>query len=121
MAAKPPRPFPLLLEVGLLDRLSEPVREGKVKSVSELIRTALQQYDFSDVLVLQPNQVAISVRLPTELRRLLKKTAASKHTSIGHLVRAAVEAYLPEVEARPAPAAPVKPARRLKRRAGKKR
>ena len=123
MAAKSSRPFPLQLEVEFLDRLSEPVRDGKAKSVSEIIRTALEQYDFSDVVVMRPSQLQISVRLPVELRRLLKKTARSKHTSVGHLVRAAVEAYLPRLEAVPAPgprAKPArKPARRRKRRAKK--
>lgn len=121
MAAKSPKPFPLQMEVEFLDRLSEPVRDGKAKSVSDIIRTALEQYDFTDVLVMHPAQLQISVRLPLELRRLLKKTARSKNTSVGHLVRAAVEAYLPELEARPVPEKPARPARRrLKRRAQKK-
>lgn len=104
MPQRTPKPFPIQIEVEFLDRLSEPVREGKAKSVSDIIRTALAQYDFSDVLVLHPAQVQLSVRLSTETRQLLKKTARSKHTSVGHLVRAAVESYLPELEARPAPA-----------------
>jgi Arc/MetJ-type ribon-helix-helix transcriptional regulator len=98
MASKAPKPFPIQMEVEFLDRLSEPVRDGKARSVSDLIRTALGRYDFSDVLVMHPAQLTISVRLPTELRRQLKKTARAKHTSVGHLVRAAVEAYLPELE-----------------------
>lgn len=120
MAAKSPKPFPLQMEVEFLDRLSEPVRDGKAKSVSDIIRTALEQYDFTDVLVMHPAQLQISVRLPLELRRLLKKTARSKNTSVGHLVRAAVEAYLPELEARPVPEKPARPARRRQRRARKK-
>src|SRR3954468_23093441 len=102
MSTKAPRPFPIQMEVEFLDRLSEPVRDGKAKSVSDIIRTALERYDFSDVLVMHPAQLLVSVRLPTEIRKQLKKTARAKHTSVGHLVRAAVEAYLPEVEALPA-------------------
>lgn len=98
MANKETRPFPIQMEVEFLDRISEPVRDGKAKSVSELIRTALSRYDFSDVLVMHPAQLLISVRLPAEVRRQLKKTARAKHTSVGRLVRAAVEAYLPELE-----------------------
>jgi predicted DNA-binding protein len=104
------------MEVEFLDRLSEPVRDGKAKSVSDIIRTALEQYDFTDVLVMHPSQLQISVRLPLELRRLLKRTARSKNTSVGHLVRAAVEAYLPEIEARPVPEKPANPARKRSRR-----
>lgn len=121
MAAKSPRPFPIQLEVEFLDRLSEPVRDGKAKSVSAIIRTALEQYDFSNVLVMRPSQLQISVRLPPELRSLLKKTARTKHTSVGHLVRAAVEAYLPELEAVPSPENPARPPRRRKRRVKKRR
>ena len=124
MPAKTAKPFPIQMEVEFLDRLSEPVRDGKAKSVSDIIRTALGRYDFTDVLVMHPAQLQISVRLPTEIRRQLKKTARSKHTSVGHLVRAAVEAYLPELEALPAPAeaaARPKPRkRRTKKRAGKR-
>ncbi len=124
MSAKATRPFPIQMEVEFIDRLSEPVRDGKAKSVSDIIRAALERYDFTDVLVLHPAQVQISVRLPVEIRRQLKKTARAKHTSVGHLVRAAVEAYLPELEALPAPAdAPVAPRpkeRRKKKRARKR-
>jgi predicted DNA-binding protein len=121
MSSKATRPFPIQMEVEFLDRLSEPVRDGKAKSVSEIIRAALERYDFSDVLVMHPAQLLVSVRLPAELRRQLKKTARTKHTSVGHLVRAAVEAYLPEVEALPAPAAtsPKPRKRRKKKRTGR--
>jgi predicted DNA-binding protein len=116
MAAKSDRPFPIQMAVEFIDRLAEPVRDRKAKSVSAIIRGALERYDFSDVLVLHPAQVQISVRLPAETRRLLQQTARAKHTSVGHLVRAAVEAYLPEVEALPAPAEPPKTRRKRKRR-----
>ncbi len=111
-----PKPFPLQMEVEFLDRLSEPVREGRARSVSAIIRTALAEYDFSNVVVMHPSQLQISVRLPARIRQNLKKLSRSKHTSVGQLVRAAVEAYLPQLEA----AAPVerKPAakRRVKRK-----
>ena len=117
MSTKAPKPFPIQMEVEFIDRLSEPVRDGKAKSVSDIIRAALGRYDFTDVLVLHPAQVQISVRLPVEIRRQLKKTARAKHTSVGHLVRAAVEAYLPELEALPAPAdAPPAPKPRKRRK-----
>lgn len=98
MSNKDARPFPIQMEVEFLDRLHEPVRDGKAKSVSDIIRTALSRYDFSDVLILRPSQLQISIRLPAMIRQQLRKTARTKHTSVGHLVRAAVEAYLPELE-----------------------
>ena len=99
------RPFPFTMEVEFLDRLSEPVREGRAKSVSAIVRTALERYDFANVVVMHPAQLQISVRLPAEIRKNLKRVSRSKHTSVGQLVRAAVEAYLPELERAPTPAA----------------
>lgn len=93
-----PRPFPIQLEVEFLDRLSEPVRDGRAKSVSDIIRTALERFDFSNVVVLRAAQVAVSVRLAPEIRRNLKQLSRAKHTSVGQLVRTAVESYLPQLE-----------------------
>lgn len=92
------RPFAIQLEVEFLDRLSEPVRDGKAKSVSELIRAALERFDLSKVVVVRPSQLIISVRLPAATRDALKQAARTKHTSVGQLVRAAVESYLPQLE-----------------------
>ena len=92
MADKGARPFPIQLEVEFLDRISEPVREGKAKSVSDIIRTALEKYDFANVIVLKPSQLQISVRLPATIRQTLRRIARTKHTSVGQRVRAAVEA-----------------------------
>jgi hypothetical protein len=131
------RPFPIQLEVEFLDRLSEPVRHGRAKSVSDIIRTALERFDFSNIVVMHTAHVAISVRLAPEIRRNLKQISRVKHTSVGQLVRAAVEAYLPQLESGAVdqleiPAVPVppvvesvlappvsKPKRKTKRRAAK--
>jgi Arc/MetJ-type ribon-helix-helix transcriptional regulator len=110
------KPFPVMLEVEFLDRLSEPVREGLAKSVSVIIRDALVRFDFANVVVMHPAQVQISVRLPAEIRRNLRKVSRSKHTSIGQLVRAAVEAYLPQLEAIATKARPPKRPAKKKRK-----
>ena len=91
-------PLAFQLEVEFLDRLSEPVRDKKAKSVSAIIRAALERYDFTNMVVVRAAQVLVSVRLPENVRRSLKRTAKAKHTSVGQLVRAAVEAYLPQLE-----------------------
>lgn len=99
MCAQPANnPFAIQLEVEFLDRVSEPVREGRAKSVSDLIRTALERFDFDNVVVVRPAQLTISVRLSREIRRKLKQLSKLKHASVGQLVRAAVEAYLPQLE-----------------------
>ena len=66
--------------------------------MSDIIRTALEKYDFANVIVLKPSQLQISVRLPATIRQNLRRIARTKHTSVGQLVRAAVEAYLPQLE-----------------------
>ena len=125
-------PLAIQLEVEFLDRLSEPVRDRKAKSVSAIIRSALERYDFTNLVVVRAAQVLVSVRLPVEIRRSLKKTARAKHTSVGQLVRAAVEAYLPRLEAesagqlempivRPLPAVPAPKAAAEARRRTKPR
>jgi Arc/MetJ-type ribon-helix-helix transcriptional regulator len=92
-------PFAMMLDVEFLDRLNEPVRQGKAPSVSAVIRSALARFDFNNLLVMHPAQLQISVRLPARIRQQLKKTARAKHTTIGQLVRAAVENFLPQLEA----------------------
>jgi Arc/MetJ-type ribon-helix-helix transcriptional regulator len=117
------RPFPILLEVAFRARLEEFVRAGRARSVSALIRAALEGFDPATVAPERPAQVAISVRLGAETREMLRAAAQSRGTSIGHLVRAAVEAHLGAADdAAPPPAPVVKPsgiARSRSRRAPK--
>lgn len=91
-------PFPLTLDLEFVDRLAEPVRLGKAESISAIIRAALARFDLTQVLVVRPAQIQISVRLPARIRQDLRRTARSKHTTVTQLVRAAVEAYLPRLE-----------------------
>lgn len=91
-------PTGIQLEAEFLDRLNESVRERKAKSVSEIIRAALECFDFEDVAVPRPAHVSMSVRLPIEVRRDLKRIARAKQTSIGQLVRLAVDSYLPHLD-----------------------
>lgn len=93
------QPFAIQLDVELLDRLNEPVRAGKAPNVSALIRDALERLDVSRVVVLHPAQLLISVRLPAAKRQELRRAALRMNTSIGQLVRIAVDAYLPTLEA----------------------
>jgi hypothetical protein len=104
------RPFPMLLEVAFRARLEEAVLAGRAGSVSALIRAALEDFDPATVAPDRPPQVAISVRLGAEVRERLRSAARIQGTSIGHLVRAAVEAHLGAVDdAPPAPAPPARP------------
>ncbi len=88
------RPFPLTLEADFLERLTERVEDGHAKSVSAVIRQALEEFDSALVPLAPPAPVTISVRLPAPVRESLRELARLRQTSIGQLVRLAVEDHL---------------------------
>ncbi|MSU46929.1 MAG: hypothetical protein EXS42_07380 [Lacunisphaera sp.] len=96
------------------------MREGRAGSVSAIIRAALAQYDFANVVVLYPAKLQISVRLPAAIRKNLRKISRAKHTSVGQLVRAVVEAYLPSIETPAGPGDPAIPEQKNPPRRGRR-
>lgn len=126
----------MALDTDLLDQLSEIVAAGKARSVSALIRDALELFDLDAFTLIKPQQKMVSVRLPVEVREMLKQTATAHSTTLSHLVRTALENYLveqvhaeptepSEVAVEPPPPVPVvetpkallKPKARVKRKA----
>ena len=87
-----------MLDTDLLDRLTDVVQSGKARSVSALIRDALEPFDFDEYQVIRPSQKLISVRLPIEVRDALKQSAETKQTTVSHLVRTALEHFLVELD-----------------------
>ncbi len=103
------RPFAMALDAELLERIRQPVADGLVRSVSSLIRDALDHVEWDQVVVEKPVQEMISVRLPADTREALKRVAEREECSIGFLVRFAVDRHLPNLT-QPA-AKPKKPKR----------
>lgn len=106
------RPFAMALDAELLERIRQPVVDGLARSVSALIRDALDQIEWDQVVVEKPVQEIISVRLPSDLRETLKRVADREECSVGFLVRFAVDRYLPNLTqpvAKPKKAKPTRP------------
>ncbi|MDD3180980.1 MAG: hypothetical protein PHQ04_11620 [Opitutaceae bacterium] len=115
------RPFAIDLALPLLQRLSVAQRRLKKRSVSDLIREALSEFDAEAYEPSHPPHLQISVRLPASQRKALKRAGRVRKVSTGELVRAAVEGYLLRHPLSPPPA-PVKskpsprPSARIRRR-----
>lgn len=104
-SASTPAPLTFDLPATLIDKVQSAVRSNGPgpKSVSEVVRLAVTEFDFDTFNPVREPHRQISVRLPGDLRTLLNRTARRKRASLGELVRAALEA-LPMVKPRKAPA-----------------
>jgi Arc/MetJ-type ribon-helix-helix transcriptional regulator len=78
---------------------------------SEVVRTAIGQFDYSSYAAKRPVHRQISVRLAPELREKLRRVARSKNVSIGELLRVALEHL---TATKPAAAKPAANGRRRK-------
>lgn len=66
------------------------VRRG-LKSVSEVVRLALAEYDYARFEPIVKVARQISVRIGAEDRAVLKRTARQKRASVGEILRQAIE------------------------------
>lgn len=106
MAAKNTASAPLTFDLRktLLEKIESYQKKGGIRSKSEVIRDAIESYDYADFQREEEPHRQISVRLPVKQKRELTKMARQKKVSLGVLLRAALEA-LPEAP----PAAKAKP------------
>lgn len=89
---KKPTPVTFDLSLDLLAKIEVCRKDQEVETASEVIRRALDQFDFAGC---QPEVIPhrqISVRLSAEQRANLKRFARVKGVSVGELLRMAVEA-----------------------------
>jgi Arc/MetJ-type ribon-helix-helix transcriptional regulator len=70
-----------------------------LKSASDVVRRALDGFDFAGFVPPPRDQSQISVRLTADQKRVLFKTARQKKVSAGELLRAALEALADEAAA----------------------
>lgn len=84
-------PLTFDLPLDLIDKI-ESLRVGHgLQTASEVVRLAMDQFDFERC---EPNSVPhrqISVRISTDQRSMLKRYAKKKDTSVGDLLRLALE------------------------------
>jgi Arc/MetJ-type ribon-helix-helix transcriptional regulator len=89
-------PLTFDLPESLIARI-ETVRRGHgFKTASEVVRTAIEGYDFEGAEPSRDPHRQISVRITTDQRSMLKRYARTKDASVGELLRLAIEAMPPK-------------------------
>jgi Arc/MetJ-type ribon-helix-helix transcriptional regulator len=84
-------PVTFELPLTLIDKIEQARAKRGLKSVSEVIRVALEAFNYGAYQVDRPEQRQISVRLPDALKKNLQRQARLKRTSAGELLRAAID------------------------------
>lgn len=90
----PNTPLTFFIEANTLKALKQLQQAAGFRSLSQLIQTALENFDFNRY---QSNPVDLSqfsVRIPVYLRKRLTEASKQKKASIGELIRASVESIL---------------------------
>lgn len=89
---KPSAPLTFDLPESLLSRI-ETLRKGHgLASSSEVVRRAIEDFDFADCTPARDDHRQISVRLTLDQRNNLRRQARLKKVSVGELVRLALGA-----------------------------
>jgi predicted DNA-binding protein len=91
-------PLTFDLPLSLIGKLGALQKKAGLGSASETVREAIEQFDFERYARSDEEHRQISVRLPVEMKAKLAKYAKKKKTSVGALLREALESF----EARPA-------------------
>jgi Arc/MetJ-type ribon-helix-helix transcriptional regulator len=92
---KPSAPLTFDLPESLITRIETCRRGHGFKTASEVVRTAISNYDFEDCEPSRDPHRQISVRITTDQRATLKRYARQKNASVGELLRLALES-MPE-------------------------
>ncbi len=88
----PAAPLTFDLPVSLIRAIGRYQRENKIKSTSEVVRLAVNMFDIEGFEPVNDPHRQISVRVPGNTRTLLRRAAKRKDSSIGEILRAALEA-----------------------------
>jgi hypothetical protein len=112
---------PLTFDVreDLFRALEARVSKTDLRSISEAVREALEDYNLSHFSHEATDHRQISVRISTAQKNALKRTSKNRKASVGEILRSALEAYLENPPARPAASASM-PAKKTTRKATKK-
>ncbi len=85
-------PVTFELPLTLIEKIEATLSSNGARSVSEVIRSALETFDYSQFQADRPEHRQISVRLPQEIKKTLLRQARIKRVSAGEILRAAIEA-----------------------------
>jgi Arc/MetJ-type ribon-helix-helix transcriptional regulator len=87
-----PSPLTFDLPLSLISKLTAQQKQLGLKSTSEVVRLAIEQYDYDRFEASAEEHRQISVRLPGEMKSKLAKYAKKKKVSVGELLRVAIDA-----------------------------
>lgn len=87
-----PSPLTFDLPLSLISKLSAQQKHLGLKSTSEVVRLAIDEYDYDKFEASSEEHRQISVRLPGEMKSKLGKYAKKKKVSVGELLRVAIDA-----------------------------
>lgn len=95
MASRPKNisaPLTCDLPLVLIAKIKAARKSRGLKTASEVVRLAIEQFDFEACTPERVQHRQISVRVAAPQRGMLKRYARSKGTSVGELLRLALEA-----------------------------
>ncbi len=84
-------PLTFDLPLGLIAKIKAARKSQGLKTASEVVRLAIGQFDFEACTPSREPHRQISVRVAAAQRAMLKRYARSKDTSVGDLLRLALE------------------------------
>ena len=85
-------PLTFDLPTSLITRIEAGRRRHGLKTASEVVRLAIEKFDFEGCKPARDPHRQISVRLGANQRAMLKRYAKKKNASVGELLRFALEA-----------------------------
>ena len=89
---KPSAPLTFDLPESLIGRIETLRRGHGFGTASEVVRTAIEDYDFESCEPSRDPHRQISVRITPDQRAMLKRYSRQKDASVGELLRLALEA-----------------------------
>jgi hypothetical protein len=95
-SSKGSTPLTFDLPVSLISTIDACRRGRGLKSSSEVVRLAIEHFDFESCKPVSDPHRQISVRVSLEQRAVLKRYAKKKNASVGELLRLAIEGLPPK-------------------------
>ncbi len=86
-----PSPLTFDLPLSLIGKLTAQQKKLGLKSTSEVVRLAIDGYDYETFSTSAEEHRQISVRLPGDMKSKLTKYSKKKKVSVGELLRVAIE------------------------------
>jgi Arc/MetJ-type ribon-helix-helix transcriptional regulator len=83
-------PLTFDLPLSLIAKIQSRRKSHGLKTASEVVRLAMEQFDFERCIPPSEPHRQISVRMTARQRAMLKRHAKKKHTSVGELLRLAI-------------------------------